>query len=347
MNKESFFSWKKLLPPLGVFLALGAIIALLVTALPVSSHAASAIPTITASPASTTAPPILYEIHNDRSIWQYTGTPLTGWKEIGSPNTQTASIVATKATLYQLHLDGTIWQYTGTPLTGWKEIDNSQKAGQISVSVTGELYKEYQSDGSVWKYTGTPLTGWVQIANTTFSTIGAAGPNGALYIIRDDGIWKYTGTPITGWQLIDNTMVGGFRAAFQVIAGADGKVYDIRTESDNTDSLWMYNNSGTSWTRIDSGQNFLAAEPDGLGKIYGFAKSGTIWKYNGSWTSLNNPQPATTMNLRASVGGTVFQILHDNSVWLYNGKSWTEIDTNPTTFFLASSSGGIGVNFAG
>src|SRR5579884_1781435 len=281
MNKESFFSWKRLLPTMGVLLALGAIIALLATGKPLSSHAAPSITTITPTPTPghTASPPILYEIRTDSSIWQYTGTPLTGWKEIGSPNSQTASIVATKAALYQLHGDGTIWQYTGTPLTGWKEIDNSQKANQIAVSVTGELYKEYQSDGSVWKYTGTPLTGWVQIANNSFSTISAAGPNGALYVTRTDGVYKYTGTPITGWQLIDNTMVGGYRAALQVIAGADGKVYETRVNSDNTYSVWTYNNSGTSWTRIDSGQNISYAVPDGTGKIYGLAKNGTIWKY--------------------------------------------------------------------
>src|SRR5579884_1696523 len=127
MNKESFFSWKRLLPTMGVLLALGAIIALLATGKPLSSHAAPSITTITPTPTPghTASPPILYEIRTDSSIWQY----------------------------------------TGTPLTGWKEIDNSQKANQIAVSVTGELYKEYQSDGSVWKYTGTPLTGWVQIAN--------------------------------------------------------------------------------------------------------------------------------------------------------------------------------------
>jgi hypothetical protein len=40
-------------------------------------------------------------------------------------NPAAKAIVAGPDALYQLHNDGSIWQYTGTPMTGWQELDNN------------------------------------------------------------------------------------------------------------------------------------------------------------------------------------------------------------------------------
>ncbi|CEJ82766.1 hypothetical protein VHEMI02814 [[Torrubiella] hemipterigena] len=51
-----------------------------------------------------------YVVKDDAGIWQYTGTPLTGWKQIdGNPNT--SRIFAGGRYLIQLHEDGKLWIY--------------------------------------------------------------------------------------------------------------------------------------------------------------------------------------------------------------------------------------------
>ena len=55
---------------------------------------------------------------------------MTGWQMLDN-NPRTISIVAAGVTLYQLHDDGTIWLYTGTPLTGWQLLDNNPRTISI------------------------------------------------------------------------------------------------------------------------------------------------------------------------------------------------------------------------
>ncbi|MBA2677897.1 MAG: hypothetical protein H0U76_05820, partial [Ktedonobacteraceae bacterium] len=51
----------------------------------------------------------LYQLRNDGSIWEYTGTPMTGWQQLDN-NAAVTAITAGPNTLYQLHNDGSIWQ---------------------------------------------------------------------------------------------------------------------------------------------------------------------------------------------------------------------------------------------
>ena len=127
----------------------------------------------------------LYQLHNDGTIWVYTGPPMTGWQMLDN-NPSAMSIVAAGSSLYQLHNDGTIWIYTGTPLTGWEMLDNNTAtiaiaSPQPDVNVTtnrndsnriGAYLAEVslrpatvRYDGSIWRYTGTPITGWQQLDN--------------------------------------------------------------------------------------------------------------------------------------------------------------------------------------
>jgi hypothetical protein len=56
----------------------------------------------------------LYQLHNDGTLWLYTGTPLSGWQMLDN-NPATTEIKASGENLYQKHGDGTIWSYTGRP----------------------------------------------------------------------------------------------------------------------------------------------------------------------------------------------------------------------------------------
>jgi hypothetical protein len=66
----------------------------------------------------------LYQLHNDGSIFEYTGPPLTGWLKLDD-NPATTAITATSTNLWQLHKDGSIFEYTGPPLTGWLKLDDN------------------------------------------------------------------------------------------------------------------------------------------------------------------------------------------------------------------------------
>jgi hypothetical protein len=76
----------------------------------------------------------LYQIHRDRKIWRFTGTPCVGERcggwELLDRNPASMTIVASGGELYQLHRGGRVWQYTGTPCTatacpGWQMLDNN------------------------------------------------------------------------------------------------------------------------------------------------------------------------------------------------------------------------------
>ena len=304
--------------------------------------------------ASATTTPILYAIHNDRSIWEYDGQ---SWTEIAGANNQTASIVASQTTLYQLQLDGTILVYTGTPLTGWNVIDSAKTAAQIVVSSDGALYKQ-NIDASIWKY-NSPES-WTQLSSAdggAYYGSVTAGPGGALYVIHQSGVYKYTGTPITGWQEIDNTMLNGYLAASELAATSDGKLYEIRaTEPSGTttvvSNVWEYS-SPNHWTQI-SWENTGKIQAGGNGQIYKLGTNGAIKFYNGSgitWTSVKNASSAD-MNFTVSATNQVFLLQSSGTaggggtIWMRIGTSWKEISTS-TTYWITSTAGGNGVNSAG
>ena len=86
----------------------------------------------------------LFQLHNDGTLWRYTGAPCTGsacpgWQMLDD-NPQTAAAAAGDP-FYQLHNDGTIWRYTGVPCTGascpgWWLLDNNPGTKAITGSPT-------------------------------------------------------------------------------------------------------------------------------------------------------------------------------------------------------------------
>jgi hypothetical protein len=89
-----------------------------------------------------------YQLHNDGSIWHYTGTPCRdgcpGWQQLDD-NPTAVAISADRGSLYQRHDDGSIWRYTGTPCSGnscpgWQQLDDNPRAAGIATG-SANLYQ--------------------------------------------------------------------------------------------------------------------------------------------------------------------------------------------------------------
>ncbi len=299
--------------------------------------------------------PELYQLRTDRSIWAYTGT---GWEQLGSANSQSAGIVASPGNLYQLHLDGSIWRYTGTPLTGWQQYDTANGSKAISISIAGKIYQSRNSDGKLLVFLGVGThTAWHQLdtnqgqlitagpevipTGTTCPVKEAIGPdtNGMLYAVRSNGVWFFCEKV---WQQIDTY------PATDVKATLNGKIYQLRGDSTNGDSIWQYT-GGTSWQRIDNAQNPAAIRVDGNNTLYQLAHNGIIWSYSGSnWTAFPaNSDSSPVRNFKVSKSGDVFETLQDKSVWAYQAGAWQQIDNSTNTLIITTDAGDTAVNFVG
>ncbi|MEJ8632247.1 MULTISPECIES: matrixin family metalloprotease [Streptomyces] len=88
----------------------------------------------------------LYQLRGAAGVWQYTGTPLTGWKQLDN-NPATRDIIAVGADLFQRHVDGNLFQHTGG--TSWAALDDSPATVQF-VAAGGRLYQRHIA-GFIWK----------------------------------------------------------------------------------------------------------------------------------------------------------------------------------------------------
>lgn len=154
----------------------------------------------------------LYQRHDSGRIFEYTGTPVTGWRELDH-NPATVQIVAAlheglvspgvtpPEHLYQRHSSGRIFEYTGTPITGWREIDNNPAT--VSILTAGNVLYQLHDSGRIFRYTGVPITGWQELDNNP-ATVGIVAAGANLFQLHKDGrIFAYTGIPLTGWQELD------------------------------------------------------------------------------------------------------------------------------------------------
>ena len=269
----------------------------------------------------------LYQLHNDGSIWSYTGKPLTGWELLD--NNPAAKMIACNSTgAYQLHIDGTIWLYTGPPLSGWQLLDNNPRT--ISITADGINLYQLHNDGTIWVYTGPPMTGWQMLDNNP-RTIAVVAAGGHVYQLHNDGtIWVYIGPPMTGWQVLDNNP-----RTRSVVANAS-ELYQLH----NDGTIWRYTGPPmTGWQMLDNNprtESIAAAGKD----VYQLHNDGTIWVYTGppmtGWEMLdNNPR---TDSITAS-GSALYQHHNDGTIWRYTGPpltGWELLDNNPRTIAIAS-----------
>ena len=99
-------------------------------------------------------------MHADGKIFQFNGTPLSGWDLLDN-NPATIAIAAAGEGLFQLHNSGDVFSFDGPPLTGWTELGQFPNVialiagGGVSVSNIGSNIGSgiyiLQSDGTIWE----------------------------------------------------------------------------------------------------------------------------------------------------------------------------------------------------
>ena len=81
---------------------------------------------------------MVFLLHNDGGVFQYTGTPFA-WQQLDGNPANTAITDALGFGLFVLHNDGSgIFQYTGTPFA-WQQLDNNPATVAISAGLSGEI----------------------------------------------------------------------------------------------------------------------------------------------------------------------------------------------------------------
>lgn len=160
----------------------------------------------------------------------------TGWQMLDN-NPNTIAIETDGAQLYQLHNNRRIWRYTGVPCSGascpgWQLLDNNPATVAI-VADGGQLY-QLHNNGRIWRHTGVPCSGvscpgW-QLLDNNGATVAISAGGGRLYQLHSTGrVWLFTGTPCSGsscpgWQMFDNNPATG-----RLAAGAAGRLYQLHT----------------------------------------------------------------------------------------------------------------------
>ncbi|MBS2548259.1 hypothetical protein KGQ19_15445 [Catenulispora sp. NL8] len=296
------------------------------TTIPDGTHSLTAVAFNASGARSGTSSPLsisvwngmLVQRHPDGTLWQYTGTPMTGWAKIDT-NTDTTQVVASASKIYQFHANNsTVWQYTGTPGT-WTPIDNNTSTTQIAAGGAGLF--QMHNDGSVWSYTGSG-TSWTPL-DTNASTVALAIGNTAYQLHNDGSIWSYTGSGTTWAPLDDNSMT------VEIAAGGNN-LYQLHRDG----TLWSYNGTPNSWTLIDSNTDIADIKVAGNGQVYQTHYDGSVWSYTGSgtvWTPLDSN--LNTAGIQTGADGMLYQTHNDGSLWQYTGTgtSWTMIDNDSGT----------------
>ena len=304
----------------------------------------------------------VYQLHNDGSLWRYTGTPCDGdfcpgWAMLDN-NRATVAAAASGGQFYQLHNDGSIWRHNGTPCSsgsscpGWFMIDNNRAATAIASG--GSQVYQLHNDGSIWRHNGTPCSsgtscpGWIMLDNNRAATAIAAGGT-QLYQLHNDGsIWRHNGTPCAsgsscpGWIMLDNN-----RAATAIAAGGND-VYQLH----NDGSIWRHTgtpcaspSSCPGWQMLDNNRAATAIAAGGK-ELVQLHNDGSIWLYTGTpcssasscpgWQMLDNNRAAVAI---ASSGTHIYQFHNDGSIWHYTGPpcagssscpGWQRLDNNPS-----------------
>lgn len=315
---------------------------------------------VTLTPASrgqATASCDLYQLHRNKTLWQYNGS--TWYQVDGNPGTW--YIVARGAYLYQMHTDHSIWQYTGGCgySASWAELDNNSLSIGLAVGIQGQVY-QYRTDNSIWMYTG-PTTGvggfhqWKEIDNNSATTMIAAGSAGGLFQVRVTAngwhVWQYSSSSIGGtgsWTEITNPNPPALQPnpdPYQLTTNGYTDQYLTLYEKDSSGDVWKYAGGGASgWTEIFTSPSFayaagaaqIAASNHAVYQMHG---DGSIWQYTSgtSWTEID--ANSATIDIETGLNGTLYQLQKTGAIYKYDGGgfgNWTEIDTNPTTAYLAT-----------
>jgi CubicO group peptidase (beta-lactamase class C family) len=274
------------------------------------------------------AAPCLFQLHNDGKIWQYTGTPMSGWQLLDNNPATKAIISPPGGGLYQLHNNGKIWRYTGTPITGWELLD--QNPATVSLAATGTHLYQRHNVGSIWEYIGPPVTGWKMLDNNP-ATVAIAATGAALYQLHNTGkIWQLYYTDQPAWNMIDTN------PATVAIAASGGHLYQIHKDG----KIWEYTGTPMSgWQLLDNNPATMAIVASGE-HLYQIHETGLIWQYMGTpltgWQLLDNN--LQTAGIAAS-GNRLYQKHKSGLIWEYTGiplTGWKMLDNNPATVAIVA-----------
>jgi hypothetical protein len=136
-----------------------------------------------------------------------TAVAITGFADNGMG----ANSIFPNGSLFQLHNDGSIWSYTGTPCNaghcpGWKQLDFDPSVTAIvaaPASANGRLYK-LRNDGSIWEL-HSPFN-WVQRDSRKAIAIAASG-NALVQLDQGGSIqlnYDLSDCITCGWQSLNN-----------------------------------------------------------------------------------------------------------------------------------------------
>jgi hypothetical protein len=267
----------------------------------------------------------LFQLHNDGSLWQYSGTP-GNWVLLDN-NPATTSMVARGGTLYQMHADGSIWKYTGPPMTGWVQINDNPPATSSIVSGPGGLFKVHR-DRTIHTLNSAG-TGWLTLYFNPLLRQFATGKDHWFVLLGNGGIWEDDSANDDMIQLDNNP-------ATQSIVAAAADLYQVHGDG----SIWKYTGPPlTGWQELDNNGNTRTIAAGG-GSLYQLHGDGSIWLYTGppltGWQQLDN-NPATVAI--STGGGKLYQLHGDGSIWQYTGPpltGWQQIDNNPSTVSIVA-----------
>jgi hypothetical protein len=260
--------------------------------------------------------------------------------------------------LFQRHEDGSIWTWdgqrcdaAGKVCPGWTLINNDGSTKDIVAS--GQRVFQRNEDGSIWKWdgqgrcdaAGKVCPGWTRInADPHTREIAAGFDDGTLFMRQDNGaLWEWDGKSpcdaagkvCPGWTRINNDPLSE-----EITAGGGDQFVGPQLYQRRADgSVWKWDGKSPcdaagkvcpGWTRIDADPHTREiAAGRNFGTLFMRQDNGAVWEWDGKspcdaagvcpgWTRINND--GSTKDIVASIS-TVFQRRADGSVWKWDGKS--------------------------
>lgn len=222
---------------------------------------------------------LVYQLHNDGTIWQSTGECYHCWKLIGTnsidANSQPLNIVSGGSAFFQLRSDNTVWSYNGST-SSWTEIDYSPfptvQISQLAVDNSGILYelrRLFDSAGNVLQastiqYSGSPFI-WTTLGSTPTQndssvTNDILTSSSRLYQSHSNGsLWAYNDD-------VNNPSFIKFDIGSSIRAIAAGGQSDTIYKQLIDNSVWAKVPSSSQYTLVSapvSGQAVFMAQPAG------------------------------------------------------------------------------------
>jgi hypothetical protein len=276
-----------------------------------------------------TGPSLLFQRHEDGSIWTWDGQGrcddarkvCPGWTRINADK-RTKDIVASRTTVFGRFADGSVSKWDGQPQShcddlgncpGWTLINSDPHISEIVAGIDSRMLFMRQDNGAVWTWDGQPQShcddlgkvcpGWTRInADKRTKEIAAGGGDSfsgqRLYQrLADGSVWKWDGQPQSHCDDLGKVCPGWTRI------NNDKRTEDI-VASDST--VFQRLADGSVWKWDGQPQSHC----DDLGKVCP------------GWTRINNDR---TKVIVASAF-TVFQLQGDGGVWKWDGQGRCDPD---------------------